>query len=101
MTDYAEGFKDYVAWKEGMTVSDLPVSHDEACWVLNTVLSMASFTGGFSAVGDGKTEIYFSVQLPDMLTTETGAKELLLKLNLDELDHTAELATGRILKECV
>lgn len=96
MTDYAKGFKDFVAWHDGVTVSDLPISDEDACRLLNVILSMATFTGGFFAVGNGKREFYFSVALPGMLTSVIGETEIMLKLNLDELEHAAELATERM-----
>ena len=97
MTDFAEGYKDFVAWHDGMTVSDLPVSNRDACRILSSILSMATFNGGFSAISEEKTEIYFNLSLPDMLTTENDGKELLLKLNIDELKHASEQATEEML----
>lgn len=96
MTDYTRGFKDFTAWHDGVTVSDLPISDEDACRLLSLLLSKAVFTGGFFATGNEKSEAYFGLTLPEMLTTETGDTELLLKLNIDELHHAAELATGKL-----
>lgn len=96
MTDFQRGYKDYVAWHDGVTVSDLPISDEDACRLLSLLLSKAVFTGGFFAEGNDKTEAYFGLALPGMLTTETGDTELLLKLDIDELHHAAELATEKL-----
>lgn len=96
MTDYTRGFKDFVEWHDGVTVSDLPISDEDACRLLSLLLSKAVFTGGFFAEGNDKTEAYFGLTLPGLLTTETGQGELLLKLDIDELHHAAELATEKL-----
>ena len=96
MTDFTRGYKDFIAWHDGVTVSDLPISDEDACRLLSLLLSKAAFTGGFIATGNEKSEAYFGLTLPGMLTTETGDTELLLKLDIDELQHAAELATGKL-----
>lgn len=96
MTDFQRGYKDFIAWHDGVTVSDLPISDEDACRLLSLLLSKAAFTGGFFAEGNDKTEAYFGLALPVMLTTETGQGELLLKLDIDELHHAAELATEKL-----
>ena len=92
MTDYARTYRDFAAQYDGMTVSDLPIPDEDACQLLNMLLSMSRFQGGFSAIGNGKAEMYFSVGLPELLTTEADEKEILLKLDylkLAEIIHNA------------
>lgn len=96
MTDFQRGYKDFLAWHDGVTVSDLPISDEDACRLLSLLLSKAVFTGGFFSTGKEKSEAYFGLTLPGMLTTETGDTELLLKLDIDELHHAAELATEKL-----
>lgn len=92
MTDFTRGYKDFIAWHDGVTVSDLPISDEDACRLLSLLLSKAAFTGGFFATGNEKSEAYFGLALPGMLTTGTGDMELLLKLDylkLAEIIHNA------------
>lgn len=95
MTDFQRGYKDYVAWHDGVTVSDLPISDEDACRLLSLLLSKAVFTGGFC---DRQREIR-GIFRPDASgdahhRNRTG--ELLLKLDIDELHHAAELATEKL-----